>query len=148
MEKKVYSFIGLIILLLISSMFISCSKDEELVSTYSMDEFQDAMSDKGYDFEVQDVEEDFLLTTRKRMTIDDTVIDIYLFNNDKAMEKEAAYIDSDGYGYDNGIRRLKVSWINAPHFYKKGSLIIQYVGEEKNIMSSLEDILGQQFAGL
>ncbi len=34
-----------------------------------------------------------------------------------------------------------------PHFYKRGSLIVQYVGEDEKIISDLGDLLGEQFAG-
>jgi hypothetical protein len=42
---------------------------------------------------------------------------------------------------------LFVSWVSYPHFYKKGCLIVQYVGKNENIISDIEDILGEQFAG-
>lgn len=105
------------------------------------------MKDKGYDYEITDAEQDFLQAPRKRMSIDKTEIDIYLFGSNKKLEKEAGYISSDGCGYTNGSKSLKVSWVSLPHFYKKGRLIVQYVGEDKKIISDLKDIFGEQFAG-
>ena len=81
------------------------------------------------------------------MVINDKVIDIYIFSNDNKMENEASHIDSDGGGYKNGSKVVKVGWGSDPHFYKKGSIIVLYIGEDKEIISNLRDILGEEFAG-
>lgn len=82
-----------------------------------------------------------------RFNDDDKAIDIYLFNSDNEMKNEASNIDSGGCGYKNSFKAIQVSWVSFPHFYKKGSLIVQYVGEDETIMADLTDILGEQFAG-
>ena len=56
------------------------------------------------------------------------------------MKKDAKKIDSHGSSYMNGSKVVKVNWISFPHFYKKDNIIIQYVGEDDNIYSDLEDI--------
>lgn len=147
MRKIDYRSIGLIAGLLIITVFAGCSRENKSPSTFCLENFEDAMTDKGYDFEVQEAEQDFLPTTRKRMIIDDIAIDIYIFNSDEKMESEASNIDSGGCSYDNGSKSLNVSWVSFPHFYKKGSLIVQYIGEDETVLSALEDILGEQFAG-
>lgn len=115
-------------------------------STYSHEDFEFTMKDMGYDFEIQDVDRDFLPTTRKRMTIDDIALDIYVFDSDVEAETEAGYID-EGWGYNNGRRAVKVSWISYPHFFKRGNIIVQYIGEDPDIINTLESIMGEQFAG-
>lgn len=129
------------------TMLVGCRGKNNLKSTYSISQFENSMKDKGYKFEIKDVQQDFLPTERKRMMIDENAIDIYLFNNNKAMENEANYIDNDGFSYNNGYKSVHVSWVSLPHFYKKGTLIVQYIGEDKKIISDLKDILGEQFAG-
>jgi len=42
---------------------------------------------------------------------------------------------------------MKVDWVSFPHFYKKGSIIVQYIGEDEKMISDLKDIFGDQFAG-
>jgi hypothetical protein len=59
----------------------------------------------------------------------------------------AKNIDSGGCSYSNGSKSVEVSWASFPHFYKKGSLIVLYAGEDGNVMSDLEEIFGEQFAG-
>jgi hypothetical protein len=133
--------------LLIINLFAGCCRENEAQSTYNLEDFEIAIKDKGYVYEMEDAQQDFLPTTRKRMIFNQEVLDIYLFDDDQKMEKEADNIDSSGCGYDNGSTAIKVSWVSYPHFYKKGSLIIQYIGEDENMISELEDLLGEQFAG-
>jgi len=40
-----------------------------------------------------------------------------------------------------------VSWVEPPHFFKSGNLIVLYVGEESSILEALHEILGPQIAG-
>ncbi len=126
--------------------FTGCSGINNSKSDYNLEKFEDALKDKGYNFEIKDVQKNFLPTTRKRILIKDEALDIYIFKNTKKMESEASNIDSGGCSY-YGRNAVDVSWVSFPHFYKKGSLIVQYVGENENIISDLEDILGEQFAG-
>lgn len=134
-------------IIIIIGAFTGCSRESTSRETFGIEEFENAMKDKGYDYEIKDAEQDFLQAPRKRMIIDKTAIDIYLFRSSKKLEKEAGYISGDGCSYTNGSKSLMVSWVSFPHFYKKGSLIVQYVGEDEKIISDLTDIFGEQFAG-
>ena len=40
-----------------------------------------------------------------------------------------------------------VNWVATPHFYKTGKLIVLYVGDNMTVISTLETVLGPQFAG-
>lgn len=130
------------------SLLNGCKKETTPEKTYALEQFKNAMTEKGYEFEIQDAEQDFLPTTRKRMLLDsDIALDVYLFKNNSKMEKEASYIDNGGSGYNGPINKIKVSWVSPPHFFKKGTIVVQYIGEDEAILSSLRDILGEQFAG-
>lgn len=144
LDNRIAVFIAVIFIITVAA---GCRKENSTKSSYSIEQFESAMKDKGYNFEIKDVQQDFLQTTRKRMIIDKKAIDIYLFSNDKEMENEASHIDGGGCGYNNALKSVKVSWVSFPHFYKKGSIIVQYIGTDEKIMSDLNDILGEQFAG-
>ena len=146
MVKLHNSILVIITTLFLMTLLAGCNSKNNTKSTYSIKQFENAMKDKGYTFEIKDVKQDFLPTTRKRMIIDKEAIDIYIFSNDKSMEDEANHI-VDGGNYNDGYKSVKVSWGSFPHFYKKGSLIVQYIGEDEKIISDLKDILGEQFAG-
>lgn len=117
------------------------------IDTFNVQQFENKMKAKNYDFKMKDVQKDFLSAKRTRMTIGKEHIDIYSFRSNKDMEKEAKFIDSDGSGYNNGAKSVKVEWGAPSHFYKKGSIIVQYVGENQKIIADLKYILGKQFAG-
>lgn len=138
-------FIVSIIIFII--MLTGCSSEHNSKNYYNLERFESDMKDKGYNYEVKDVSKDFLPTRRKRLIFDDIALDIYIFKSTKNMESEASNINNDGFIYNNGSKLVNVSWISIPHFYKKGTLIVQYVGENVNIISDLNDILGEPFAG-
>lgn len=60
-----------------------------------------------------------------------------------AAEKEAALVSPTG----GSIGTSMVSWMRTPHFYKKGRLIVLYVGVDKSVIALLNNALGTQFAG-
>lgn len=61
------------------------------------------------------------------------------------MENNAKYISLDGSSFCNGKESLEIDWISKPHFYKKESIIVNYVGEDEKILDDLKDIFGTQF---
>ena len=131
----------------IFAMVIGCSVKKNSKDIFGIEQFKNEMKAKNYDFEIKDVQESFLPTERKRMIIDNKALDIYLFSNNKKMENEAKHIDNGGSAYSNGSKSIDVSWPSPPHFYKRGSIIVQYIGENEKILSDLKDILGEHFAG-
>lgn len=133
---------------LIITMFIGCTKKDPK-GTFDIEQFTNEMKAKNYDFEVQDVEnvDDFLSKTKKRMVIGKDALEIYLYNNNEKMEDDAKNINMNGFGYSDGNKSMVIDWISYPHFYKKGNIIVLYVGENEKIISDLNDIMGDQFIG-
>lgn len=105
------------------------------------------MESKGYEIEVIDASKGFLSGTRKRILTNDEAIDVYLYRSSFTMERDAKGITPNGSGFDGLLKAVRVSWVEAPHFYKKGNIIVQYIGSNNGIIFDLKDILGEQFAG-
>jgi hypothetical protein len=90
----------------------------------------------------------------KRVAFNETAIVVYEYDNAEAMEAEASCVSPDGFGFtfkteNNDIWEVcQVSWINPPHFYKAGRIIVFYSGDNDSIISLLENALGTQFAGM
>jgi len=143
-KKTIFFF--LLAIFLISA--AGCKDNNSDVNNYGLEEFIAELKAKNYDFTLKEVGKNFLPTTRKRISIGDEAIDVYVFKNNKGMEKEAAKIEPSGFGYQSKTKAVKVSWISVPHFYKKGRIIVQYIGENEKIIADLKEILGPQFAGL
>lgn len=147
--KNLNKYIVLFVLSsLIITMFIGCTKKDSQ-DTFDIEQFTSEMKAKNYNFEVQDVEnqDDFLSNTKKRMVIGKESLEIYLYNSNKEMEDDAKNINMNGFGYSDGNKSIIIDWISYPHFYKKGNVIVLYVGENEKIISDLNDIMGEQFVG-
>ena len=65
------------------------------------------------------------------------------YESDQAMESEASRVAPDG----SSIGTSMVSWMDTPHFYKAGRIIVLYVGNDAAVLELLEQVLGPQFAG-
>lgn len=147
MAKVGKVFIVLAILLLVFTSSIGCSSIRNSKNTFGLEQFKNEMKERKYKFDIKNVQKDFLPTTRKRMLVGKEALDIYVYSSNLKMERDAKRIDSDGSGYKNLSKSVKVDWVAPPHFYKRGRLIVQYVGTDKKIMQDLKDIFGEQFAG-
>jgi hypothetical protein len=62
--------------------------------------------------------------------------------NAEAMESDASQVTPEG----GSIGTTMVTWMDAPHFYKAGHIIVLYVGSDETILGLLEQMLGPQFA--
>ncbi len=58
-----------------------------------------------------------------------------------------AQSDIDEVTPDGQFRNVNVIWAGTPHFYRSDRLIILYVGYHVDIIDTLEDLFGPQFAG-
>jgi len=56
-------------------------------------------------------------------------------------------VDESGLTPEGQFQTVMVTWIDTPHFYQTGNLIVLYVGSNSDITTMLEDLLGPQIAG-
>src|SRR5215210_3677405 len=70
-------------------------------------------------------------------------VQVFEYESAEAMENEAAQVAPDG----GSIGTSMVSWMDTPHFYKAGRIIVLYVGSDEMVLDLLEKEMGPQFAG-
>ena len=70
-------------------------------------------------------------------------VQVFEYDSVEAMEEEASQVAPDG----GSIGTSMVSWMDSPHFYQVGQIIVLYVGSDKAVLELLEKVLGPQFAG-
>jgi len=80
-------------------------------------------------------------------------IQVYEYANAKAMEAEASCVSPDGFSItkdwgDGKCSDRMVGWLETPHFYKAGRIIVIYIGNNCSMISLLKNGLGKQFAGM
>jgi hypothetical protein len=90
-----------------------------------------------------EVDQPFLSVTGKMIKLHGEDVQVFQYPNAAAMENQAARISRDG----SAVGRTKIHWMGPPHFYKQGRLLVLYLGDEKKVIQTLEDVLGRQFAG-
>jgi hypothetical protein len=84
----------------------------------------------------------FFSVPGQALTIDGT--DVQVFEYPSADE---AQTDADQVAPDGGlVGPTMVMWVAAPHFYRLGSVIVLYVGDDAAITTLLEEALGSPFA--
>ena len=70
-------------------------------------------------------------------------VQVFEYESAEAMENEASQVASDG----GSVGTSMMMWMDTPHFYKAGRIIVLYIGSDGTVLSLLEQALGQQFAG-
>jgi hypothetical protein len=70
-------------------------------------------------------------------------VQVFEYESPEEMENEASQVSPDG----GSIETSMVTWMDAPHFYKVGHIIVLYVGSDAAMLDLLEGALGAQFAG-
>ena len=146
MIKRVLTLCLLVIISLVG--VIGCNSIDKVENEFGLDTFKEEMKSRGYDFEIEDIEPYFSSNESKTMKIGETLIGVYSYKNNKEMEKNAKRISKDGSIFYEEEKSIEIDWISKPHFYKKGSIIVNYVGEDEKILDDLKDIFGTQFAGI
>jgi len=65
------------------------------------------------------------------------------------MEADASCVTPSGSGIDCEDRSIsiRINWVTPPRFYKEGRIIVIYTGDDHQMISLLEDLLGKPFAG-
>jgi len=102
------------------------------------------LSTSGATVELGDeVEQPFFTVPGQILKVNGADVQVFVYDTAEAMEAEAVQVAEDG----GSIGTNMVNWVESPHFYKLGSMIVLYVGEDQAVKDLLEGVLGPQFAG-
>ena len=104
----------------------------------------DALRAKGFKVEpTEKISQPFFSVEAQTIDVVGRRLQVYEYATEKAMNEEAAKVSPDGTSVGNS----KVSWIEPPHFYKVGRILVLYIGTDSNVINVLDEIIGPQFAG-
>lgn len=70
-------------------------------------------------------------------------VQVFQYSHAAAADAQAALVSPDG----SAVGTSKLHWVGSPHFYKKGKLLVLYVGDDDKVLKALDAVLGRQFAG-
>lgn len=114
------------------------------VKVNSTKEFKEQIRKIGYKIKVTKQNNNgILLGILTRIDVDEDTIGVYEFKNNQEMEQETKKISKDGTTIGNALYEFK----SVPHFYKNGTIIVNYIGDNKELIKNIEQFMGQQFAG-
>ena len=103
-----------------------------------------ALKAAGATVEVGDsITQDFFSVEGQTVKFNGADLQLFEYENAQAMEKDASQVAPDG----GSIGTSMVTWIDTPHFYKAGRIIVLYLGNDQTILGLLNKVIGAQFAG-
>jgi hypothetical protein len=79
-------------------------------------------------------------------------IHVFEFPDTDITDTEASHVSSDGWMISvplegEVVKETIHEWMQTPHFYKKGALIVVHIGDDEAVLAALATTLGPQFAG-
>src|SRR5574338_972234 len=80
----------------------------------------------------------------KTISVGGADIQVYEFESESDAVASSLTVSEDGTQIGNSVIR----WMDSPHFYTSGKLIVTYIGHNPELTSLLESFLGNQFAGM
>jgi hypothetical protein len=86
------------------------------------------------------------------LTMNGAQVEVYEYGTTIAAQLDAARVSSDGATFRHGFgpfggQAVTVDWIAPPHHYRRGRVIVTYIGQDAGILQLLTAVLGPQFAG-
>ncbi len=81
------------------------------------------------------------------LTVNGHRVEAYVYESAQEARSAAVGISPDGSSIREDGRATHIEWVDAPHFFNAGRLIVLYVGRDTGVLSRLVRILGPQIAG-
>ena len=110
--------------------------DNKKVSDYNLENFKSDIEAKDYKVEIISKDKDFFDAPKFEVKIGEDKVSAYDYEEIITLDKDLSDISENGLV----VGGTKISWIKAPHYYKKGELLIIYDGDSKKIITSLDEI--------
>ena len=89
------------------------------------------------------IEQDFFEPEGQIIRVNQQDVQVFEFESEEAAQAAAGTISPDG----SSTGTTMITWIATPHFYQAGNVIAVYVGDDSGVLTLLEEVLGEQFAG-
>lgn len=77
------------------------------------------------------------------LKVNDQDIQVFEFEDPSAARSQVQDISPDGMSIGKSV----VQWIDPPHFFLAGKILVLYLGTNPELLKQLEKVLGKQIAG-
>ncbi len=90
-----------------------------------------------------EITQPFFSVKGKTISVGGETLQVFEYRRESDAAAQARRVDPRG----RRVGTTMVNWVDAPHFYTSGKLIVLYVGNNADVKKALEDAIGPQFAG-
>ncbi len=153
--KKDFTAIPVVLIIAILSLLVFVSCDEIIEQLYTTN-----VSDEPSDGETArliadlraagatvspsgEITQPFFTVKGQVIKVNGYDVQVFEYATVEAADAEATQVSPDGTSIGTSI----VLWVATPHFYKRGQVIVLYVGDDTDVIKPLKAVLGEQFAG-
>ena len=121
-----------------------CIRQEQKGKVYGYENLLEDLRAKGTNVEVAgEIEQVFFSVKGKVIKVNGEDVQVFEYNSEDEANLQAGLVSRDG----SSVGTSMISWIDEPHFYEKGKIIVIYIGQNPTIKELLSSIFGEQFAG-
>jgi len=150
-------FAKVIILLLLNAIFIvGCSQQTSLIMDHNslIEKLREAGATVELTgdalFPIISPKQRIFSVMANRIKVNGEYVTVLEYDDEATAEAETKYVSRDGYDFVNKSANIgmHIDWVDSPHFYQKGRIIVLYIGEYQSIIDLLASIMGPPFAGM
>lgn len=134
-------------IVLVGLVAAACSSGGEKETAGSINSIQDAIAalrEQGLSVTQGDqFEQPFFSVPAVLLDLPGSGIQVFEYSDEAAAAADAEQVAADG----SSVGTSMPFWVDDPHFYREGKLIVLYLGSDQVILEALEAVFGSQFAG-
>ncbi|MEO8292639.1 MAG: hypothetical protein ABI635_05830 [Actinomycetota bacterium] len=111
--------------------------------------FTQAMGAAGFKVRAGErTQSNLLFREGQTVFIDGVSVSTFEYPTERALHEARSSVGRDGYSVPTSSDGIAdVEWVETPHFYSAGKLLVLYLGDERPTLDALDTLLGPQFAG-
>ena len=91
----------------------------------------------------ESISQPFFTPQGQVIKLNDEDVQVFEYVSEEEVLKEAMQVSANG----SSVGTTMISWIDTPHFYQSGKIIVLYVGNTPQVIEILTEVLGPQYAG-
>jgi hypothetical protein len=110
-----------------------------------VDDFANTLRGKGFRVSLgANTREGYFTVSSREVLLDQPgLLKAFQYSTSTQADQDAALVTPDGQPRPKTV----FDWIDVPHFYKSGRLIVLFIGCNAQTLEALDDLLGRPFAG-
>ena len=89
------------------------------------------------------IDQPFFSVPGRFLAVNGHDVQVFQYRSEAVAQAEAARVSADG----GTVGGSAIMWAGPPHFYRKGLLVVLFVGDDASTRAALQAALGPPFAG-